>query len=439
MTRRFLVGLVAVVLVLTGCTATVSSTRPIEPIASGESHPPVTLNMWSFHGGPEAKAVRRVLDRLHEEHPWLTVNLVEAKDDFSVLQGIYSGRPPDIAVISGPANVAKFCATGAMPDLNPVAKRDGVDLAEVIPPQVLKTATYQGKTCVLPWLTDSYGLFYNKEIFAKAGIERPPRTLDELEQTAKKLTTYNQDGSIKTAGFVPLSSFYHSNHMDQGPTFGADWYRNGRSALATDPRWAQGLRWQKKFIDSIGYRKLQQFAAKIGADSEYTPNHALATGKVAMVMDGEWRAMYLKEDAKVDWGTAPFPVLDERIYGSGQIGGTMISLPATAKDPAASWLAVKYLALDTGAMNMIADGLHNVPTTYESLETSAYSREPVNAPFVSILKNPHSQYKELTPAGQVDIDLLAAFVQRYEAGRVPDLERGLRQVAKDIDAQVAVR
>ena len=53
-------------------------------------------------------------------------------------------------------------------------------------------------------LTDAYGLYYNKDMFAKAGIAGPPKTMTELMADAKKLTVRNADGSIKIAGFVPL-------------------------------------------------------------------------------------------------------------------------------------------------------------------------------------------------------------------------------------------
>ncbi|HVX44444.1 MAG TPA: extracellular solute-binding protein, partial [Mycobacteriales bacterium] len=415
LSRRQL-GISAGLLSAAACTARINNAKKIEPLRPGEKHAPITLDMWSFHTGPEAQQVQKVLDRLHKAYPWLTVRLVQGKQDFDVLQGIYSGHPPDIAVLAGPANVAKFTSIGAMPDLNELARKDGIDLAKVIPKSVMSTATYQGKTCVLPWLTDAYGLYYNKKLFAEAGISRLPRSLDELEATAKKLTTFNSDGSIKTAGFVPLSTFYHSEHMDQGPCFGGAWYRHGHCAVATDPRWAQGLTWQKKYIDSVGHGKLSRFAADIGLNSEYTPKNGFEIGKIAMILDGEWRVGYLERESKVDFGTAPFPTLDPKNYGSGQIGGTMISLPATARDPAASWVAVKYLALDTGALNQIADGLQNVPTTFESLKTAAYCKKPANRAFVNILNDPRSLWKQAIPAGQVDLDLMGQFVQSYEAG-----------------------
>ncbi|HEY1969314.1 MAG TPA: extracellular solute-binding protein [Pseudonocardia sp.] len=423
-----------------GCTAQIRENTAWSPILPGQPHAPETLQMWTFHTGPEAVKVQAVLDRLHRDYPWLTVRLVPGKEDWDILQSIYSGMPPDVAVLAGPANVGKACATGAFADLVRVGHADGVDIPAMIPAPLLETATYQHETCALPWLTDAFALYYNTALFAEAGIDRPPRSLAELQADARKLTTYNADGSIKVAGFVPLSTFYHSEHMDQGPTFQAPWYRpDGKSALGDDPRWLAGLSWHKKFVDEMGYQKLQRFASQIGSDSEYTEANAFHTGQVAMILDGEWRQFQMAEQhANVPYAIAPFPTLDPADYGAGQIGGTMISYPATARDPAASWLVVKYLALDFGAIDQLATDLQNIPTTNATLEHSRYARDPMHKTFIDITRNPKSLWKTPITAGEADLQLLETYVQTMESEPANHIPAGLRELAGHIDAELEV-
>ena len=45
----------------------------------------------------------------------------------------------------------------------------------------------KGQMLSLPWSVDYFILYYNKEIFAKAGVQ-PPKTLDEMNALAEKLT-----------------------------------------------------------------------------------------------------------------------------------------------------------------------------------------------------------------------------------------------------------
>lgn len=441
--RRITAGVVGLaILVVTGCTAQIGDSRPINPLGSLAHHKNVTLTLWGFFTGREAAVVDGELAQLHKRYPWLTVKQVQGKIDDDVLRGINSGHPPDLTLLGGPQNLAKFCDSGALRDIGPVARKDHLDLSATFPKQVLTYSSYGGKTCALPLLTDAFGLYYNKTLLAKAGYHHPPRTLSELTAMAKKLTTYNKDGSIKVAGFVPLSTFYESAHALQGNYFGASWYRNGKSVLGTDSAWVRGLEWEKSLIRSIGYDKLSKFAATLGAESEFASNNGFETGKVAMMIDGEWRVAFATADkTKVDYATAPFPAADDHpeLYGSGQIGGTLIGIPAGVKHPSESWLAMRYLATNTGALNQLSAGLKNVPTTYASLRTSKFSRNPLTRTFAQILQNKHSSWKQPTTAGQVDIDLLTAFEGKWEAGQVGDLHGGLGQLAKDIDTQTAIR
>ena len=46
-------------------------------------------------------------------------------------------------------------------------------------------------------------MYYNLDMFEAAGISEPPKTTEELKDAAAKLTEFNDDGSIKVAGFVP--------------------------------------------------------------------------------------------------------------------------------------------------------------------------------------------------------------------------------------------
>lgn len=54
----------------------------------------------------------------------------------------------------------------------------------------------------LPWRGDTRISCYNSDMFAEAGIESFPTTLDELLTAAQKLTTYDAKGNVDRAGFL---------------------------------------------------------------------------------------------------------------------------------------------------------------------------------------------------------------------------------------------
>ncbi len=443
--RRLVISVLAAGLVATACSATTGggNASPVNT-ASGASHAPVTLNVWSFYTGREFKQYSDVLNAFTSKYPWITIHHTPGKVDQDYVRAINAGQAPDVAISAGPDNVAKFCSTQAYQDLTPFLQTDGMDISKIVPPQALRYTSYQGDQCTLPVLSDAYGLYYNTDMFASKRIASPPKSYTELVADAKKLTVFNPDGSIKIAGFVPISSFYENVNFFNGVYSGSTWYdAAGKSAFASDPSWAALLTWQKNFITSVfgsdGYNKLNRFYGQLGgADSEFSSSQAFEVGKIAMLFDGEWRTAFIADDkAKVKWNTAPFPVADAvpSRYGAGQIGGDVLGIPKGAQHPAEAWLLVKYLATDTGAEIQLAKTLGNVPTTYDSLKDPSLTADPRFKVFLDIFANAQSDFKALTPIGSADADLWDAFIGKYEAGNAGDLQGGLQQLASQIDKQ----
>ena len=439
--RRRLVGFVALALLVAACTAGGGDTStPAETIDPNAQHEPMTLTVWSnFSAAHEYKLVTRVLDTAKQKYPWMTIKHVGGKDDAAIQRAINGGTPPDMAVSFTPSFAARYCQTGAFQDLNPFLQADNIDKTAVWPAGMFSHTSYNNKQCALPMLTDAYGLYYNIDLLEKKGFSAPPKTLSELADMAKKLTEYNADGSIKVAGFMPILGFYSGNTVNTyGHAYGAQWYDSaGKPSLSTDPGWAAMLQWQKSLVDALGYDKLQKFAAKLGGgDSEWSASHGFERGKIAMMLDGEWRTAFIEVDkSKVNYATAFPPTADDHtdLYGAGQVGGTIIGIPKGAKHPAESWLLVKYMATDSDALNTLAKGLKNVPSTNEALANTELASDARFKTFIDMVKNPKSTYKPLVPIGDVDEQMFGTFGEKWQAGNVPDLQAGLKR----LDSQIA--
>ena len=437
MNRRAVPMLAGLTLIIAACTAGGGSGGSAP---SKSSHKPVTLTVWSFFTGRELRQFNTVLAGVKKSAPWITINSIGGKQPTDILRAINSGTAPDVAIEPGPDDSAKYCATGAWINLNPYIAADHINLSSLSPPAALRYTSYKGDQCSLPMLSDAYGLYYNTDMFKAAGISSPPKTFSQLEADAKRLTKKNPNGTFKVVGFDPLQSFYESYALDYGVYSGAPWYTSsGKSALASDPRWAQLLQWQKSFADWYGYNALLKWFQNVGgANSEFSASNAFETGKVAMEMDGEWRVAFLASDhAKIHYATAPFPVADNVAgnYGAGQIGGTIIGIPKGAPDAADAWAVVKYMALGTSAEERLGEMLKNVPTTYPSLKDPTLASDPNFKTFLTIFANPHSGYKQITPLGTADGDLFSSFVDKYLAGSIPNLKAGLQSVANQINRQ----
>src|SRR6185503_14692475 len=124
---------------------------------------------------------------------------------------------------------------------------------------------------------------------------------------------------------------------------------------------------------------------------EFSADHAFHKGQVAMMIDGEWRVAFLRDQAKdLTFGTAPMPVADAQAsrYGAGYVTGNIIGVSKTAKNPEAAWALIKYLTTDTGAVAKLANSIKNVPTTTDALAAATeLQADPQFKVFLDIFNN----------------------------------------------------
>jgi multiple sugar transport system substrate-binding protein len=441
---RRLIVLAALALLAAACTAGGGSSKPVQTVSPNANHAPLTLTVWSNFTSREYNVTTNALNMITKKYPWMTIKHVGGKEDAPIERAISGGNPPDVAISFTPDNAAKYCQTGAWQDLNPYLQADKVDKSAVWPPGVFSYTSFENKQCALPMLTDAQGLYYNVDLLKKHGFSAPPKTISQLTDMAKKLTEYNADGSIKVAGFVPLFGFYSSTTPNtMGHAFGAKWYDESlKPTIASDPNWAKMLQWQKSLVDAIGYNKLQKFAASLGgSDSEFSPQNGFETGKIAMMIDGEWRNAFIEGDkSKVNYATAPFPVDDAQsdLYGTQLVGGTIAGIPKGVKHPAESWLLLKFMTTDSGYLTTLAHGLKNVPSTFEALKDPTLQNDPHFKTFMDVFQNPKSTFKPITPIGITDVNLFLTFGQRWQAGKVRDLHAGLTALDDQIAKQLTL-
>jgi multiple sugar transport system substrate-binding protein len=433
---RFVPLAVAAALALTACTAGKEAGPSLgaQPKPSGSASqalPAATIELWhGFSTDAEVKAFEDAIAGFNKKFPQITVKATKGVQDDQITQAIRGGNAPDVAASFTTDNVAQWCKSGAFQDLTPVIKQDGIDLS-VLPAVARSYTAFEGKQCTLPLLADAYGLYYNKALMKG---NAPPKTLSELTELTKKLTVRDANGEIKVAGFIPSVQYYENSPSHLGPMVGAKWYNeDGTSAIGSDPAWKQLLTWQKELVDWYGHAKLEKFRKSLG--DEWSAEHPFFKGKVAMILDGEWRNAMIANDAKdLDYGTAPLPVADDKpdLYGSGFTAGTVIGVPKGAKNPQQAWELVKYLTTDTSSLVTLSNALRNVPTTKASMESPDLAKDEQFTTFLDIFAHPKTSTLPATVNSVFNQEVMSTFMAKWEKGSVPDLDAGL----KDVDRQI---
>ncbi|MFC7721911.1 extracellular solute-binding protein [Nonomuraea recticatena] len=218
---------------------------------------------------------------------------------------------------------------------------------------------------------------------------------------------------------------------------GAKWYNDdGTSAIGSDPAWKQLLTWQKELVDWYGYANLEKFRRSLG--DEWGSAHPFFKGKVAMIVDGEWRNAMIANDSKaksLDYGTAPLPVADDKpdLYGSGFTAGTVIGVPKGAKNPQHAWELIKHLTTDTDSLVTLSNALRNVPTTKAAMESPRLAADANFKTFLDIFAHPKTSTLPASVNSVFNQDSLSTFLVTWEKGAVKDLDAGLKGVDKRIN------
>ncbi|MEV0534125.1 ABC transporter substrate-binding protein [Kitasatospora sp. NPDC050463] len=431
-------GSAVLALLATACTGT-NDAGGNDDSASGKD---VTITFW--HGwsqDSEVKAIDANIAAFEKAHPNIHVKAVGNIADDKVNQSLRAGGAdaPDVVSSFTTNNVGMFCSTKAFADLKPFLAKDGIDAAKTFPAAMLNYTQFEGDQCSLPLLGDAFGLYYNKAAFAKAGITSAPKTFSEFAAAATALTVPDGNG-FKQLGFMPLYHGYESSTEHFLGQWGPSYFDgSGKSNLASDPKVAAMLNWQKGLVDSLGgYDKLDKYRSTFG--EEFSAKNPFHTGQVAMAIDGEWRTASLAENKPdFEWATAPFPVPDDQLatYGRGYQTGTIVGIASSSKKQAAAWELVKYLTTDTDAVVSFANAIHNLPSTFDALNSPKLISDDNFKTFLDIAKNQHSGTTPPSVNGGAYIVSLQNLGYAYESGEQKDLAAGLTATAKEIDAAIA--
>jgi multiple sugar transport system substrate-binding protein len=214
--------------------------------------------------------------------------------DQQVSTMIRNNQPPDVLNLNSFSSYAKDGLLYAADEvLSPKTKDDFLEA-------FARGGEYQGKLYGFPILSSARAFFYNRDLFAKAGIAAPPATWEQFVDAAKKIQALG-GGAIGYA--LPLGpeeaqaewSIWMWNN-------GGDWKSGDRWAIDSD-RNVQTLTFLSVLANS--HRVTQVNPGKTNrTDGAF---QLFKDGKVGMVMGFSPLAAQLDAEAKVQYGVAQMP------------------------------------------------------------------------------------------------------------------------------------
>ncbi|WP_306317447.1 MULTISPECIES: sugar ABC transporter substrate-binding protein [unclassified Streptomyces] len=290
--------------------------------SEGGNSQPKTLTYWASNQGAslevDKKVLRPELDKF-EKRTGIKVKLevVPWADLLNrILTATTSGQGPDVLNI-GNTWSASLQTSGALLPWD--AKNfEAIGGKDRFLESALGSTGVQGKDpAAVPLYSMAYALYYNKKMFAEAGIDKPPTTWAELAETGKKLSKNGKWG-------LGAEGSNLSNNIHQvfvlAKQHGADFFTPDGKADFTSDGAVAGV---KQYVDLMAKDKVVA-----PGNAEYAQNQSLsdfAKDKTAMVLWQTASATFKTQGMKDDeWGVAPAPVQSGK-PGQGKATNSMVA------------------------------------------------------------------------------------------------------------------
>ena len=324
------------------------------------------LVVWGLQSGPESAGLDAQVAEFERRNPDIDVSLLSigagGMNPQKLMTSIVGGTPPDL-ISQDRFTIGDWASRDAFQPLDRFLEADKATKnplrAENFYPAACKEASYQGHVYGIPTGIDDRALFYNRKLFRQAGLDpdKPPRTWEELQVVAKKLTKTRKDGSFEQIGFIPNwgNSWLYLYSWQNGGEFMSD---DGRTCTLDAPANVGALKYMADFYDMLGgYDKVNIFQSGFQAN-EQDPFY---TGKIGMVINGSWNLNNIARYAPdLDFAVAPAPVPAARLAQKGRFkgqdpfitwsGGFSLAIPSGARHPNQAWRFIKWMTSADAAL-----------------------------------------------------------------------------------------
>ena len=294
-------------------------------IGSALADDKVTVTFWYSLSGANADCIKDIVERYNASQDKVFVDAQyqgEYDDAINKLKAAGMGKLPCDIVHSYEIGTRFIIDSGRLKPMPDFIDADGWDTS-VIEPNLLAYYTVDGKINSMPFNCSTPLLYYNATAFEEAGITEIPTTIDGVLEAAKKLTTYNADGSVDRYGlYISNYGWFFEQWVGK---MGREYVNNGngRESYATKVMFGENgaaldiFNMWKKFADN---KDCVMYAERGGTQQGRA---AFVAGKAAMALASTANIagtiLNVGDNFKV--GAAYFPYVNADDKGGVSTGG----------------------------------------------------------------------------------------------------------------------
>jgi multiple sugar transport system substrate-binding protein len=329
------------------------------------------LSMWERSGGNKGM-VDALVEAWNTKNPNCKIKLTyipHTEMVGKIAQGIASGEVPDLMgmdLIYAP----QFEKAQQLVDITDRIK-DWPELKTASKGH-MTVATFEEKLYGVPLYADVSALFYNKDLFERAGLDpnKPPTSLAELREYAGKITALG--GGIK--GYYLPGNCAGCNIFTVGPLMWASGAKIEAIGPGDEPLVGDGVKKVLEFTREMVKSKNVPDGAR--TENGETFHLQFGSGKLGMMGTGNFNITLAREQNKnMKFGIGLLPGADPGSKASF-IGGDLVVIPKGSKRVDDSVNFMKFLLSDDVQVEVYAK-LLNLTTRSDMVDNKYFQAEPL--------------------------------------------------------------
>lgn len=328
----------------------------------------VQLRFATWDVAEDVDRQQQLVDKFNSENKDVHVTLEAYGKDFDakISAGMGSHDAPDVMYMW---NYPGY-ANGLEP-LDSYIKKEGKSYKDAFYPTLWNYNSYDGKTLGLPVGFTTHALYYNKDIFKKAGVEEPTNnwTWDDVRSASKRI--------LKKTG---VKGFAYQMKPDP---YDFEMYLWSNGAKYTDKN--GNLKGNVNSDKALEAFKLFQDMGKegIAVATESNGTDEFRSGNVAMFVYGAWALNTFDKDG-LNYGIVNIPSFDHAKKKPVSIlSSSGVAMSKNSKHKDLAWKFMKFWTNDEANKSRIGTEL---PVRISVVKSEGMNKKPHYRPFYDMLQ-----------------------------------------------------
>lgn len=394
------------------------------------------IDIWYSTNEQEIEWAEAVVEAWNAEHPdeQVTAAAIPSgrSSEDAIAAAITAGNTPCLVYNTAPAAVPAFQKQGGLVNISTTFEDGEAFVTERSGDAADGFRSPDGDLYQVPWKANPFMLYYNKDVFAAAGLDPENPELATYDDVLAAAAAIKQSGAADFVLYPPASGDYTNALFDFYPFFlansgGTQLVSDGAAAFTSDAGIETLEFWKTLYAE--GYSSAEAYSGDAWAGP-------FADGVAAMGIAGPWGAGAF--DGKVDYGIVPLPTADgtpaEETFTFGD--SKNVGLYTSCENKQTAWEFAKFsMDADNDRALLEVTGQFPIRGDVDAIASDVLDASPVLATFAASvpLTVDVPNIANATEMWQIFRD---AWGQAVQAGQ-GDLEETFSNAAEEIDGLIA--